>query len=81
MEEIFEFEGQEYTLAEVQAAATAKSLNIDDYINQYNISRKTGKTTPPQEEQGATAEVTTAPKLDLPSANSLLEYPGQNLSI
>ena len=83
MEELFEFDGQEYTLTEVQEAAKAKSLNIDDYINQYNISRKPGKTTPPKEDnQGAPAEVNAAPQigmLDLDSnlVNTLLESPNK----
>ena len=72
MEELFEFDGQEYTLIEVQEAAKAKSLNIDDYINQYNISRKPGKTTPPKEDnQGAPAEVNVAP--ESPVGVSVLE--------
>ena len=44
MEDIFEFENQEYTLLEVEEAAKKKSLSIDDYIKKYNISRKPGKT-------------------------------------
>lgn len=75
MEELFEFDGQEYTLTEVQEAAKAKSLNIDDYINQYNISRKPGKTTPPKEDnQGAPAEVNAAPDTDSKLEDTSLEY-------
>jgi len=80
MEELFEFEGQEYTLAEVQKAAEAKSLNIDDYIKEYNISRKPGKTTPTT--PGAVVEETAAPQiknLEFKSATSLPEYPGAKL--
>jgi len=62
MEELFEFEGQEYTLAEVQEAAKAKSLNIDDYIKEYNISRKEGKPSPTT--PGAVVEETAAPDMD-----------------
>jgi len=77
MEELFEFEGQEYTLAEVQNAAKAKSLSIDDYIKEYNISRKEGKTSPTT--PGAVVEETAAPELEFPSVDSLPEYPGANL--
>ena len=59
MEEVFEFNGQEYSLFEVEEAAKAKQISIDDYINQYNISRKPGKTTPTA--PGAVVEETVAP--------------------
>ena len=59
MEEVFEFNGQEYSLFEVEEAAKAKQISIDDYINQYNISRKPGKTTPTT--PGAVVEETVAP--------------------
>ena len=78
MEELFEFEGQEYTLAEVQKAAEAKSLNIDDYIKEYNISRKPGKTTPTT--PGAVVEEIAAPELTLtesPSVDISLDLPEQ----
>jgi len=76
MEELFEFEGQKYTLAEVQKAADAKSLNIDDYIKQYNISRGTGKTTPTA--PGAVVEGIAAPEptiTELQSEDISLELP------
>ena len=78
MEELFEFEGQEYTLAEVQKAAEAKSLNIDDYIKEYNISRKPGKTTPTA--PGAVVEETAAPAIqptvtESPLVDTSLELP------
>jgi len=78
MEELFEFEGQEYTLAEVQKAAEAKSLNIDDYIKEYNISRKPGKTSPTT--PGAVVEEIAAPELTLtesPSVDISLDLPEQ----
>ena len=70
MEEIFEYEGQEFTLAEVEQAASTKGLSVDDYTKQYNISRKEGKITPPQEEQGVAAEEIVAPETQ-PSVTEL----------
>ncbi len=65
MEEIFLFAGQEYSLAEVQAAADAKSLSIEDYTKKYNVSRKVGKITPPKEDnQGGPAEVNVTPSFE-----------------
>jgi len=74
MEDIFEFENQEYTLLEVEEAAKKKSLSIDDYIKKYNISRKPGKTnlTSP----GADVKDIAAPELtvtDSPSVNISLD--------
>ena len=78
MEELFEFDGQEYTLTEVQEAAKAKSLNIDDYIKEYNISRKLGKTTPPKEDnQGVPAEVNVAPEIQ----PTVTESPSADISL
>ena len=74
MEEVFEFNGQEYSLFEVEEAAKAKQISIDDYINQYNISRKPGKTTPTA--PGAVVEETVAPEsqaTELASVNTFSE--------
>ena len=74
MEELFEFNGQEYSLFEIEEAARAKQLSVDDYINQYNISRKPGKTSPTA--PGAVVEETAAPKsqaTELASVNTFSE--------
>ena len=74
MEELFEFNGQEYSLFEIEEAARAKQLTVDDYINQYNISRKPGKTSPTA--PGAVVEETAAPKsqaTELASVNTFSE--------
>ena len=36
---MFEYNGTQFTLAEVEAAAAKRNLSLDDYINQFGIKK------------------------------------------
>ena len=72
---MFEFNNEEYTLEQIQAAAEQSNMTVDDYIKQYEI-KEPGKTTPTS--PGADVEETAAPELTVtesPSADISLESP------
>ena len=64
---MFEYEGQQFTLEEVKAAADRRNLSVDDYVSQFNIKKieepkqeqEAGKTQP--QVPGAPVEETAAP--------------------
>lgn len=64
---MFEYEGQQFTLEEVKAAADKRSLSVDNYVSQFNIKKveetkqeqEAGKTQP--QVSGAPVEETAAP--------------------
>lgn len=64
---MFEYEGQQFTLEEVKAAADRRDLSVDDYVSQFNIKKveepkqeqEAGKTQP--QVPGAPVEETAAP--------------------
>ena len=68
---MFELDGNEYTLTQVQAAAYKSGMMFDDYIQKYKF-KKLGKTTPTS--QGADVEVTAAPEL------TVMESPSVDIS-
>lgn len=66
---MFEHEGFEYSLEEVQNAANSKGLSLEEYISQFNIKKieDQGKTQP--QVPGAPVEITAAPDTDSSSAS------------
>ena len=77
---MFEYEGTEFTLEEVQAAAEAKGLDLNSYITKFGITKKedakAGK--PTSQGQGAPVAETAAPEIQLtdtvsPSVDGSLE--------
>ena len=72
---MFELDGNEYTLEQVQAAAYKSGMMFDDYVQKYKF-KELGKTTPTS--PGADVEETAAPELTVtesPSVNTSLESP------
>ncbi len=72
---MFEYEGQQYTLEQVEEAAKEKNLSVDDYIKNFNIIKieepdpvKKSTTDP-----GATVEPVIAP--------TITEPPSENISL
>lgn len=72
---MFELDGNQYTLDQVQAAAYKSGMMFDDYVQKYKF-KELGKTTPTS--PGADVEETAAPELTVtesPSVNISLESP------
>ena len=72
---MFEFNNEEYTLEQIQAAAEQSNMTVDDYIKQYEI-KEPGKTTPTS--PGADVEETAAPDIpntELQSGDTSLDLP------
>ena len=59
---MFEFNGEEYSLEQITEAAKQSNMAFEDYIKEYNIIKKPGKTTPTT--PGAVVEETAAPDTD-----------------
>ena len=60
---MFEYEGNEYSLEDVQLDASNLNMSFDDYIKKYNVKEK-GKT------QGVAVEdATVAPQPEIASEN------------
>ena len=75
---MFEFNGEEYSLAQITEAAKQSNMALEDYIKEYNIIEKLGKTTPTT--PGAVVEETAAPELTAtvsPSVDISLALPEQ----
>ncbi len=72
---MFELDGNEYTLDQVQAAAYKSGMMVDDYVQKYKF-KELGKTTPTS--PGADVEENAAPELTVtesPSVDISLELP------
>ena len=72
---MFELDGNQYTLEQVQAAAYKSGMMFDDYVQKYKF-KELGKTTPTS--PGADVEETAAPELTVtesPSVDISLESP------
>ena len=72
---MFEFNNEEFTLEQIQAAAAQSNMTVDDYIKMHEI-KELGKTTPTS--PGADVEETAAPELTVtesPSVDISLESP------
>ena len=72
---MFEYEGQQYTEEEVKKAAEIKGLSLNDYIENFNIT-KTEEPDPVKKsttDPGATVEPVIAP--------TITEPPSENISL
>ena len=67
---MFEYNGQQFTLAEVQEAAAKRNLSLDDYINQFGIKKID---TQPVEKPQPVAETTAPAAGQTPDMGSQLE--------
>ena len=77
---MFEYNGKEYTLAQVEAAASKANLSLDEYIKKASLTTiEPGKTTPTTPD--AVVEETAAsdqPSMELDSVDTSLELqPGE----
>ena len=73
---MFEFNNEEYTLEQIEAAAQQSNIAVEDYIKKYNI-KELGKEQPTPQQGAETVGVTQAPDTGLQSANFSLESPAE----
>ena len=80
---MFELNGKEYSLQEVEQAAASSNLSLDEYVKKAGLKTiEPGKTTPTT--PGAVVEETAVPdqpNMDLGSENTSLDLtPGEKLA-
>lgn len=78
---MFEYNGQQFTLAEVEQAAADKKMSLDQYINQFGIKKIDSQIVekPQPAAEIAAPVVGKTPDTGLQPANGLLESPRLNL--
>lgn len=78
---MFEYNGQQFTLAEVEQAAADKKMSLDQYINQFGIKKIDSQIVekPQPAAEIAAPVVGKTPDTGLQPANGLLESPKLNL--
>ena len=69
---MFEYEGQEVTLAQIEEAAKASGMSVDDYKAEVGI-KELGKTSPTPQQGAETVDVTQAPDTGLQPEDGSLE--------
>ena len=67
---MFEYNGTQFTLAEVESAAAKRNLSLDDYINQFGIKKIDSQSV---EKQAPVAETTAPAAGQTPDMGSQLE--------
>ena len=73
---MFEFNNEEYTLEQIQAAAEQSNTTVEGYMKKYNI-KESGKTSPTPQQGAETVDVTQAPNTGLQSASFSAESPSE----
>ena len=78
---MFEYNGQQFTLAEVEEAAANKKMSLDQYINQFGIKKIDSQIVekPQPAAEIAAPAVGQTPDTELQPAVGLLESPRLNL--
>jgi len=81
---MFKYEGSEYSLEEVQDAASKKGLSLDEYVSQFNIQKIEEPGKQPPQVPGAPVEQKIAPDMESSSEGfssafqSVASTPGYN---